>query len=135
MHKESPKYTSENWYADAACAGVDNPDIFFRSPKKGGDMTTEERAEQRLDAKNGNIPPAYRAAKRICAKCPVISFCLNDALRHDGSDSEGVFGGLSAPERRAVKKLPEGQLRDNVIKNIHAQNRRLLPTVVRRHSS
>lgn len=135
MSKESPKYTSEDWHTGAACIKVDNPDIFFRSPQKSSEVSASERAMRREDAKNGNIPPAYRAAKRICANCPVISFCLNDALRHDGSDSEGVFGGLSAPERRAVKKLPEGQLRDNVIKSIHEQNRRLLKTVVRRRSS
>jgi len=41
-----------------------------------------------------------RAAKRICAACPVIDDCLSFAFRI-GADS-GIFGGMTAEERRTL---------------------------------
>lgn len=66
------------WTRDAVCAQTD-PEAFF--PEKG-DST--------------------RPAKRICAACPVRAECLAYALDHD--ERFGVWGGLSAVERRRLKR-------------------------------
>lgn len=41
-------------------------------------------------------------AKTVCARCPVVSACLADALDR-GLDS-GIYGGMSEDERRALKR-------------------------------
>lgn len=73
-----------DWTELALCAQTD-PELFF--PEKGG---------------------AIRAAKRICAGCPVRAECLADALAHD--ERFGVWGGLSERERRALRRPGRGQL-------------------------
>jgi WhiB family redox-sensing transcriptional regulator len=67
------------WQRRGACRrpGVD-PDAFF--PEKGG---------------------STRAAKAICAGCPVKAQCLAYALAND--DRFGVWGGLSERERRRLR--------------------------------
>lgn len=45
-----------------------------------------------------------RQAKNICNTCAVITQCLQHALDHDESD--GVWGGLSAEERRELLAAP-----------------------------
>jgi WhiB family transcriptional regulator, redox-sensing transcriptional regulator len=72
------------WMDLALCAEVD-PDLFF--PETG-----------RNDV--------MRAAKRICAACPVIDDCLTFAFRI-GADT-GIFGGLTAEERRVLLQRPRG---------------------------
>lgn len=67
----------EEWMTEAECRGVD-PAMFF--PVRG------QSAEP---------------AKRICADCPVAQECVDYALRHTWLT--GIFGGMSARERRAVK--------------------------------
>jgi WhiB family transcriptional regulator, redox-sensing transcriptional regulator len=42
-------------------------------------------------------------AKAACATCPVRRACLDYAIAHD--IDEGVWGGLSRPERRAARRL------------------------------
>lgn len=66
----------------AACLGMDT-EIFF--PHDG-------RADQ------------ARAAKNVCAVCPVIEPCLAYALTIDGAYFEGVFGGTTANERRRMRR-------------------------------
>jgi WhiB family transcriptional regulator, redox-sensing transcriptional regulator len=66
------------WMDLALCAEVD-PELFF--PEKG----------------HNDIA---RAAKRVCAACPVTAECLNFAFLI-GADS-GIFGGTTAEERRAL---------------------------------
>ncbi len=44
------------------------------------------------------------AATAVCAGCPVRDACLRDAL--DAGHEFGVFGGLDAPERRALVGTP-----------------------------
>ena len=69
----------EPWMDDAACAQTD-PDLFF--------------------AENGG----WKDAKKICAGCPVAAQCLAYAVRVESrlrvDERHGVFGGLTARERR-----------------------------------
>ena len=45
-----------------------------------------------------------KKAKAICARCPVISNCLKDALANN--EPFGVWGGMSADERyRLINNL------------------------------
>jgi hypothetical protein len=40
-------------------------------------------------------------AKRMCRECPVMSKCAEYAIKHESS---GVWGGMSAVERRTARK-------------------------------
>lgn len=66
-----------SWMDHAACRGMD-PDLFFT---ERGESTAEP--------------------KRVCAGCPVRLACLEHALAIN--EREGVWGGLSARERRYLK--------------------------------
>jgi len=68
------------WRESAACSGVES-DTFF--------PTSEEE-------------PAAKAAKRICAECPVQEACLQYAL--STNQAAGVWGGLDASERRRMRR-------------------------------
>lgn len=68
-----------NWRQNAACVGVD-PELFFTA-------TYEDRKE----------------ALAVCARCPVIDQCRDDALRD--LFQYGVRGGMSA-QARAVLPRP-----------------------------
>jgi WhiB family transcriptional regulator, redox-sensing transcriptional regulator len=71
------------WRDSAACLDED-PELFFPT---------------------GNTGPALvqiEAAKVICGRCEVVEACLTWATEF-GQDS-GVWGGLSAEERRALKR-------------------------------
>jgi WhiB family redox-sensing transcriptional regulator len=68
----------EDWLAGALCAQTD-PDTFY--PDKGG---------------------STRAAKQVCARCPVKADCLEYALAHD--ERFGIWGGTSEPERRILRR-------------------------------
>jgi WhiB family redox-sensing transcriptional regulator len=74
---------NEEWRRDAACGGEET-DLFF--PVGSGPDALEQTDE----------------AKAVCARCPVSTDCLSFALDTDQSD--GVWGGLSEDERRAVKR-------------------------------
>jgi len=69
------------WQHRAACRNVD-PELFFPLNE---------------DPNGGPI----LAAKAVCAGCPVTDECLRFALTHGLDD--GVFGGLTADERRALR--------------------------------
>jgi WhiB family redox-sensing transcriptional regulator len=74
-----------NWRDEAACRDAD-PDLFFPVGPTG---------------------PALRQvdeAKRICGSCPAQARCLAWALDHGVTD--GVWGGTTEDERRAVRRLP-----------------------------
>jgi WhiB family transcriptional regulator, redox-sensing transcriptional regulator len=74
-----------NWRDEAACRDTD-PDLFFPVGPTG---------------------PALRQvdeAKRICRSCPVQARCLTWALDHRVTD--GVWGGTTEDERRAIRRLP-----------------------------
>lgn len=65
--------------ADAVCARVD-PALWFPEP---GEWT---RA---------------REAKRLCRTCPLMTACRSWALAHPAETEYGIWGGLTALERRA----------------------------------
>jgi len=71
------------WHTDAVCRR-DEAGLFFAPSKE---------------------PPAARlsreeAAKRVCARCPVMVQCREHALLQP--EPYGVWGGLTAAERRVV---------------------------------
>ncbi|MFE1755735.1 WhiB family transcriptional regulator [Streptomyces anandii] len=69
------------WLRSAACVGED-PELFFPVGTHG---------------------PALRdtaAAKRVCARCPVITQCLSFAL--GSGQTSGVWGGTGEEERLAL---------------------------------
>jgi WhiB family redox-sensing transcriptional regulator len=73
-----------SWRDDAACRDAD-PDLFFPV---------------------GTTGPALRhidEAKRICRACPAQTQCLAWALDHGVTD--GVWGGTTADERHAIRRL------------------------------
>jgi WhiB family redox-sensing transcriptional regulator len=73
-----PLVVDAAWVADAVCAQTD-PDAFY--PEKG---------------------EPTRAAKAMCARCPVTEQCLEYAL--ENNERYGVWGGLSERERRALQR-------------------------------
>jgi WhiB family redox-sensing transcriptional regulator len=66
-------------WADWAICGETDPEAFF--VEKGG---------------------STRPAKRVCAGCPVTAECLAYALER--GEEFGVWGGLSARERREITR-------------------------------
>jgi WhiB family redox-sensing transcriptional regulator len=71
------------WRDRAACLDVD-PELFFPI---------------------GNSDPALRQieeAKAVCSRCEVIETCLKGAI--ESRQDDGVWGGLSADERRSLKR-------------------------------
>lgn len=67
-----------HWSTFAECRGLDTR-LFF--PELGDDT---------------------RAAKAVCAVCPVRAECLADALEQD--DHHGIWGGTSERERRNIRR-------------------------------
>lgn len=65
------------WVRDAVCAQTD-PEAFHPD-------------------KSGSVEPA----KAVCAVCPVLAECRAYALEHN--EQFGVWGGLSARERRQIR--------------------------------
>jgi len=72
-----------SWRDRAACLGVD-PDLFFPIGSTGPALVQLE------------------VAKVVCGRCEVVEPCLNWAV--ESRQEDGVWGGLSADERRAVKR-------------------------------
>ncbi|MFF3497277.1 WhiB family transcriptional regulator [Streptomyces sp. NPDC002795] len=53
----------------------------------------------------GDTGPALlqvEEAKAVCRRCPLMESCLQGAL--DRGETAGVWGGLSEPERRSLKR-------------------------------
>ncbi|SKY30317.1 WhiB family transcriptional regulator [Mycobacteroides abscessus subsp. massiliense] len=72
----------EPWTKDALCPQVD-AEVFF--PVVGGPGRT-----------------MAKAAKAVCAQCPVSAECLEYAFRVN--EEYGVYGGLTAHERMVMKR-------------------------------
>jgi WhiB family transcriptional regulator, redox-sensing transcriptional regulator len=81
----NPRTSSNSqWQSDAACQGLGD-DLFF--------ATSNERGASRRHRE--------RAAKAVCATCPVVDPCLAWALA--ASEPYGVWGGQSPEERSRLK--------------------------------
>ena len=84
MHSHAhPRPDTGSWLDDAACRGADTR-LFF--PTKGNQSQWQ-----------------VEAAKRICAECPVVEPCLDEAM---GPPLEpyGIRGGLTFDERRDLRR-------------------------------
>ena len=68
------------WRADAACRGI-NPDLFY--PVKG-DVA------------------GSKAARAVCASCPVAGECLDEAIATNERD--GIWGGATERQRRETRQ-------------------------------
>ncbi|WP_459181788.1 WhiB family transcriptional regulator [Streptomyces sp.] len=78
-----PRDLGGPWHAEAACRS-DEAGLFF-APSKEPTAARLSREE---------------AAKRVCARCPVMLECREHALLQP--EPYGVWGGLTAAERRVV---------------------------------
>lgn len=67
------------------------PEIFF--PEDWGDFGRGIKE---------NYFDAVRTAKTYCGRCPIREKCLEYALA--ANETHGVWGGMSAPERRALRR-------------------------------
>lgn len=76
------------WEDDAACRTVD-PDLFFPMGSHGH-MTGRE----------------IKAAQRVCGGCPVRRECLRYALKNPAKAGPGIWGGLTAQQRRQLHIQP-----------------------------
>ncbi|WP_277675388.1 WhiB family transcriptional regulator [Saccharopolyspora rectivirgula] len=76
-------YRGSDWRERAACRDED-PELFFPVSEVG------------LGAEQA------KRAKAVCARCPVASQCLADALEN-GLDF-GIFGGYTSRERRQLSR-------------------------------
>lgn len=74
---------SEAWMQQAVCVG--QGDLFF----------------------SDHMRTVVRKAKLICSTCPVRQQCLDYALK---GDELGVWGGLTANERRKLKRVTKTKL-------------------------
>ena len=87
-------------YSQALCAQTD-PELFF--PEGGG---------------------STKSAKQICDVCPVKNDCLMEALANNYND--GIWGGLSAKERMALRRkagVLGGRGRRKGIPNVHKRSK------------
>jgi WhiB family redox-sensing transcriptional regulator len=81
------RFYAWEWQLDAACAGLDTALFYQADNERGSSVRLREKK-----------------AKAICARCPVISNCLKDALANN--EPFGVWGGMSADERyRLINNL------------------------------
>jgi WhiB family redox-sensing transcriptional regulator len=76
-----------DWRHDAECAHED-PELFFPISDTGP-------AREQLEA-----------ARAVCRRCKVVDTCLEWAL--ETGQRSGVLGGLTAQERRALRRVGAG---------------------------
>lgn len=72
-----------DWRKSAACR-KEEPDLFFPKGHEGPWL------------------PVIEQAKAICRRCPSADACLQFAL--DNSIGDGIFGGLTADERKSLRR-------------------------------
>jgi WhiB family redox-sensing transcriptional regulator len=87
-----PTELDVSWFAEAACLGQD-PELFYPTAGRAG-----------LDA------PGVQRALELCQRCPVREACLDYALafeEHAQWDCHGIYGGLTARERRQIIRARE----------------------------
>jgi hypothetical protein len=78
------QHKSRDWRERAACRGGVDPDLFFPAAESGA-------------ARGAQV----RAAKAVCARCPVRSECLDEALVRI---PYGIAGGLTERERQRLRR-------------------------------
>jgi hypothetical protein len=78
------QHMSRQWRERAACRSGVDPDLFFPVAESGA-------------ARNAQV----RAAKAVCARCPVRSECLDEALVRI---PYGIAGGLTERERQRLRR-------------------------------
>ncbi|MGP4085969.1 WhiB family transcriptional regulator [Streptomyces sp. KR55] len=81
------------WRERAACLHED-PDLFFPIGNTG---PTLEQIDE---------------AKAVCRRCPVVEQCLDWAIQV--GQVEGIWGGMTDSERRAVRRRQARQTKDTV---------------------
>ncbi|WP_316784976.1 WhiB family transcriptional regulator [Streptomyces sasae] len=74
-----------HWRERAACSRVD-PDLFFPSGHSGPSLTQIDEA------------------KAVCGGCPVLEQCLDCAVGVGVGQVDGIWGGLTESERRAMRR-------------------------------
>lgn len=86
----APAVDDRPWWRRAECRGYDG-DLFFPPGK---------------DTARGSRTPIIvaqiRAAKAVCAICPVSTECLQHALDED--EVYGIWGGHTPEERRTMRR-------------------------------
>ena len=70
----------------APCTNTD-PDLWFADSNHADDMS---------------VTGTTGSAKKLCQACPVVSECLQYALKHE--PFFGVWGGMTASERSRLKR-------------------------------
>lgn len=81
------------WRERAACL-YEDPDLFFPIGYTG---PTLEQIDE---------------AKAVCRRCPVVEQCLDWAVK--AGQAEGIWGGVTASERRALRRREACQAKDTV---------------------
>ena len=85
-----------SWRDRAACLDED-PELFFPI---------------------GNTNPAFlqiKTAKAVCGRCEVVETCLQWAM--ESRQDDGVWGGMSADERRSLKRRNARARRSSELRN------------------
>ena len=88
----------------------------YRYHRKHGRERPERCAELEANVADGLFSPprghrgvlAAAEARRLCGRCPVRAECLEAALSND--EEFGVWGGVSAEERRQLRKLRSAEV-------------------------
>jgi WhiB family redox-sensing transcriptional regulator len=92
----APRLEQWDWQLSAACRGLASAAFFHPDGERGASRMRRERA-----------------AKKICASCPVIQDCLDWALKVP--EPYGVWGGRSADERALlIREARPARDRDSV---------------------
>jgi hypothetical protein len=89
--------TGRGWRDRAACRGED-PELFFPSTESG--TTYREQVA---------------AAKAVCARRPVVAECLVEAVARIPF---GIAGGLTAEERRGLRRRPSAGAPDEAVEEL-----------------
>jgi WhiB family transcriptional regulator, redox-sensing transcriptional regulator len=82
----APRTEDWEWQMRGACRGLDSSTFFHPENERGPSRARRERA-----------------AKQVCATCPVTQSCLAWALRT--REPYGVWGGMSTEERTQMIRL------------------------------
>ena len=82
----APRAEDWDWQMRGACRGLDSSTFFHPENERGPSRLRRERA-----------------AKQVCASCPVAQACLNWALQT--REPYGVWGGKSTEERAQLIRM------------------------------